>query len=73
VVSFFYIKLESPCIGTEAAARFKALRTMHGKELKKIRDGTPRSGDGTENEVPNVTKGIYAEMNFFKNVIKPRA
>ncbi|KYN18341.1 hypothetical protein ALC57_09337 [Trachymyrmex cornetzi] len=58
--------------GSEAAKRFRTLRTIFGRHFKKVRLSQPRSGAGSNWPVYQPSWPLYEELLFLADVIKPR-
>ncbi|KYM94773.1 hypothetical protein ALC62_14368 [Cyphomyrmex costatus] len=58
--------------GSEAAKRFRTLRTIFGRHFKKVRCSQPRSGARSNWCIYQPSWPLYEELLFLADVIKPR-
>lgn len=60
------------CLGTDAEKEFYKLRQKFGRELRKEKESTPRSGAGAKQAMYISDWPLYKDLEFLRDVIKPR-
>lgn len=58
--------------GTDTEKEFYKLRQKFGRELRKEKESAPRSGAGIEQTSYISDWPLYKDLDFLRDVIKPR-